>query len=755
MADSYAETPNGILMVADGFDNVLRWDGMTPQMELAGIIAPDQAPVLSSGGGSGPIVGTYLAYVRYVDRNDQVSNLSPVSASFSPVGATGGVIGSTNATPIVITTSAPHGLVSGAFVKVDGVGGNTSANNTWVITVIDASNFSLNDSTGTAGYTGGGAWTSGVAAITYSNVQSPQDAKIARRQLLRNTDGEANTFYVDIDTFDLTSTTFSSTKNDTTLAAGIAVPILDTTGLPLANLHQPPPNWKAVLAHHLDRMFLAVQYDYKQGAVKTFFGGLSVQGVGTEFTAAMVGRFLYVVGATKSYEITLVDTGNQILWLTTPYTDTPDNFAAYSIQPPPAERRLVYFSEAGLPESWPPTNAIELQEDGDEITGLMAKGSFVFILERRHIYRLTFQSDPLTDGGIFLSGNRGCVNHRCWVDVEGTSYMLDEEGIHAFDGGQQIQAAGSPVQQLFRPGELVQYQINWRASPYFHAVHYAKQQTIRWFVALSGDELPRHAIAYNYRQQRWWLEEFRIPIGASTPGFVRNIPVVLLGGPFRQVFLFWQNYLDGPDPTAGTVRGTATSAGLLSLTDTLAAFASSGVIGSPLAIVDGTGKGQMRQIVSVVGQTLGIDLPWSVMPDTTSVYQVGAIQYQYRCTWFPFAINEEWNERRLQMVFEPGKNAGTMDLRVMDDFSDTPTTWVTSIPSGQGDGISNNAEVDKYSLIVDLTTKRGVVQKRFGWNKEMYIGGVRYGQCELGGFTNQDAVIVYQITFDGVTKAGG
>src|ERR1700676_4000292 len=102
MADSYAETPNGLLMIANGFDSVLRWDGMTPQMELAGIVAPDQAPVLSSGGGSGPIVGTYLAYVRYVDRNDQVSNLSPVSASFSPVGSSGGVIGSTNATPIVI-----------------------------------------------------------------------------------------------------------------------------------------------------------------------------------------------------------------------------------------------------------------------------------------------------------------------------------------------------------------------------------------------------------------------------------------------------------------------------------------------------------------------------------------------------------------------------------------------------------------------------------------------------------------------------
>jgi hypothetical protein len=752
MADSYAETPNGLLMVADGFDPVLRWDGLTPQMELAGITPPDQAPVLSSGGGNGSIVGTYFAYVRYVDRNNQVSNLSPISAAFTPVGSSGGITGASNATPIVIT-SPGHGLMTGTTVKIAGVGGNTTANSIWIITVIDANNFSLNNSSGNATYSGGGIWTAGVAALVYSNVQSPQDAKIVRRQLLRNTDGEATTFYVDIDTYDLTSTTFTTTANDTTLAAGIAVPLLDTQGLPLANTHQPPPNWKAVLAHHLDRMFLAVQYDYKQGMVKAFFGGSSVQGVGTEFTTGMVGRFLYVTGATQTYQIVLVDTGNQILWLDKPYADPPDNFASYAIQPPPAERRLVYFSEAGLPESWPPTNALSIQEDGDEMTALMAKGSFVFIIERRHIYRLTFQTDPLVDGGVFLAANRGCVNHRCWVDVEGTAYMLDEQGIHSFDGG-DTQPVGSPIQQIFRPGENVQYQINWNASPYFHAVHYSRQQTIRWFVALSGSDLPRHALAFNYRLQRWWIEEFRIPIGASCSGFMRTIPVVFLGGPFRQVLAYWQNYLDGPDPAAGTVRGMVTSSGLLSISDSLATYAASGIVGSPVAIVDGTGKGQMRQIVSVTGQTLGIDLPWSVMPDTTSVYQIGAIQYQYRCSWFPFLVDEEWNERRFQLVFETTFNPGTLDMRLMDDFSNVPVQWVGAMPSGEGDGISFSP-VDPGSLVVDLTRPSGVVQKQFGDEKEMYWDGVRYGQCEIGGFTNRDPVIIYQITFDGVTRAGG
>ena len=74
----------------------------------------------------------------------------------------GAITGATNAGPIVIT-SANNGLVSGETIYVNGVQGNGAANGTWVITVIDASHFSLIGSNGaiTGGntaYTGGGTW---------------------------------------------------------------------------------------------------------------------------------------------------------------------------------------------------------------------------------------------------------------------------------------------------------------------------------------------------------------------------------------------------------------------------------------------------------------------------------------------------------------------------------------------------------------------------------------------------------------------
>src|ERR1019366_8770390 len=141
----------------------------------------------------------------------------------------------------------------------------------------------------------------------------------------------------------------------------------------------------------------------------------------------------------------------------------------YSIGPAPAEARLLYYTMPGEAESWPVINALSLQEDGDSITGLMEMGSFLFILEARHTYRFTFQSDPAVDGFIFLSANRGCVNNRCWVIAEGTCYMMDYSGIHGFDGSSS-NTVSDPIQHLWR-SESAGPQINWTASELFFCVH--------------------------------------------------------------------------------------------------------------------------------------------------------------------------------------------------------------------------------------------------------------------------------------------
>lgn len=71
------------------------------------------------------------------------------------VGLAIGITGATNASPIQITAPS-HNLATGRSVVITGVGGNTAANGTWVITKVDANNFTLNGSTGNGAYTSGG-----------------------------------------------------------------------------------------------------------------------------------------------------------------------------------------------------------------------------------------------------------------------------------------------------------------------------------------------------------------------------------------------------------------------------------------------------------------------------------------------------------------------------------------------------------------------------------------------------------------------
>lgn len=66
------------------------------------------------------------------------------------------ITGATNATPIVVATSTPHGRTTGGFVYQTGIGGNTNANGFFQITVIDATHYSLNGSSGNGAYTSGG-----------------------------------------------------------------------------------------------------------------------------------------------------------------------------------------------------------------------------------------------------------------------------------------------------------------------------------------------------------------------------------------------------------------------------------------------------------------------------------------------------------------------------------------------------------------------------------------------------------------------
>ena len=137
--------------------NALIYDGVG---EGTIIDEPDNEPTISINdivyspeGDSGVTYATFTVSLSHESGKTITVDVN----SNDTLPATGAVEGSTNAGPIVITATG-HGLRTGAVVTVYDVQGNTAANGTFTVTVIDADNFSLNGTIGNGAYTSGGTW---------------------------------------------------------------------------------------------------------------------------------------------------------------------------------------------------------------------------------------------------------------------------------------------------------------------------------------------------------------------------------------------------------------------------------------------------------------------------------------------------------------------------------------------------------------------------------------------------------------------
>lgn len=753
MPNTFCETPDGDVLVADGFGPVLAWDGFSPQVVRAGVPAPAVGPALTFSG-VGRIVGTYRAFMRYVDARDYPSNVTPIQAEVKVTGSTGAVTGATSTSPIVLTMPA-HGLTGASLLKVEGTGGQPGAIGTWEIEVVDADRVRLLGSYTNGIYTGGGTWSAGVSTVTYTGLERPTDPRVRRRQILRNTDGQQKTFYVDVDAIDLSSTSLSSTNDDAALRTQQAVPFLDSDGRAVANVHGEPPSDKPYILYHQSRVWLAGEVKYTEGAVKVTFGSDVVRGIATEWRPEVKGRFLYVVDADKRYEIKGLDPDDRTrMLLTEPYLGRSQPYALYAIRSAQPDQRTVWYSDATHPTGFSPFNSLAIPDDGDELTGLLSADSFLYVLEHENIYKFTYQNDPALDGALFPQGDRGCVNQRCAVPASDGIYMLDEQGVHKFltrDAG----PVSTPVQTLFRLDEQVK--INFDAARYFHAVLDPGEETVRWFVSLSGSYLPRHALCYQFSVNRWWIEEYPVPIGCSFRGLLyRKAPLItwgtgrptaFYGMPGRRVAAFGTGRLDGV-PAQPRFAGPVVAADMLSITgpDSLPAL----VVNTPVVITGGKGRGQRRQVVAVAGGRLSVRDPWLVLPDETSRFQIGGIPWVWKSGWLKWVDEESTNARAVEVQFEPNGAKGTVVLNQYRDRSEGPDEC------GQDrseDGVTCRAESPDIELsLPDLPG--GYAQALMAGGRQTYVRGRRSISVGLSGVGNDGPTRIYQVSIDGAVPPG-
>jgi hypothetical protein len=104
----------------------------------------------------------YYFHVNSYDWRNAVTPIAPPTnltgfAVERGVSSISSVTNASNASPINITASVPHGLATGQIVTINGVTGNTAANGSWPIIVTSPTNFTITGSVGNGAYVSGGS----------------------------------------------------------------------------------------------------------------------------------------------------------------------------------------------------------------------------------------------------------------------------------------------------------------------------------------------------------------------------------------------------------------------------------------------------------------------------------------------------------------------------------------------------------------------------------------------------------------------
>lgn len=748
MPDTFLKASTGEVYILNGIDKALCWDGIKSQAGTASVESVTLRPTLE-GAGVGPLSGKYYCYVRFIDADGTASNLSPLSLPITVNSKSGSIVDASSTTPVVLESTA-HGLATGQTVTVIGMGGIVSANGTFTIDVIDADFFILvNSSNDDMDYTGGGIWYAGVQRVVYRNVQIPSDPRIVKRQLLRNTNGQSEVFFVDYETTDLKSTVFFSTLTDEQLSDKEDVPLYDADMNQIANGFPEIPSWKPFAASVNDRVFYAGSISYSTGSAKVQNGNALVYGIGTNWKKTFVGRRFFTNDSVKPAIVFSVDEGNQVITLVEPFVGKTSTFTSYTISPPYLEKKALYYSEVGQPKKIRTTSGLVLQEEQDEIVGLLNLDTFLLIFCKNKLFRLTFGNSPDTDGSIYpASYTRGSVNQKCVISKGSAAITLDRLGIYAYSEGKE-EPLSYQINSIFE-GTNKYYSINWKYSDFFHAVHISSKSTIRWFVVMGAGRYPRHALCYNYKTDTWWVEEFSTPIMSSCQDFDVSSSTCFLGTNNNRILRYPFGNLDGLDSSTSIVKGSITASSTIWLEDSNVNFSSIGCVNNPIGLRTASGKSIYRIIKKAQNSRIYFDRPVIEKLDI-SIYTLGSMPWVFRTGNFRIDGNDKNIVRSIEFNFQPTSITSPFNVKFYRDRLNE--TLIFKKPYRKQTEQEFYVSDDGKSLIGDFNHDLGSVAQRFDTHRESSVDGVRYISIEVDGLSTDSQELIYGIRLDGVFHA--
>ena len=546
----------------------------------------------------------------------------------------------------------------------------------------------------------------------------------------------------------------NDTTSDETLATQQAMTYFTADGRKdVANRFVVPPNDMPYVAFLQDRLFFAGTVNYTEGTAATTAGSTTITGTSTNWLSTMVGRRIYISGEAKGYTVTAVGSATS-LTVDSAAVNTVSG-AAYSISPPYGNRNKIRYSEVDSPEAVPLYNEIILQESHeqpDEITGLAPNQTALLVGQNYHLFALRFFRQPDIDASPSLIANRGMINNRSWVRHDGDIYIRDAYGIYAVrnDGVQPVdQAINGFVRGSTYAGKgRLDFAVANQTLGY-----------VRFHLTLATESsalaLPTRWLEY-WPAKRLWVSGYYDPgVGHGVAHAARGEYQhrTYYGGLNRRVLLD----IEGNTTDGTFVTGSVTSATTTTLTHSGASFTDA-LLDAPVSIISGTGKGQTRTVTDRTETELTIGTEWTTTPDTTSVYAVGAVPWNFRTGIMTLGGRGQDAEfatlQSIRTIFTPTSNNSTFDMRRYLDNESTPQTC-DYVSENLGNYLSTT--LGSADTVVDMRRDRypegsqaGFVMWRFGGHLASSMLGDRFCAFEYRGYQQAQPIILHDIILTSV-----
>jgi hypothetical protein len=150
------------------------------------------------------------------------------------------------------------------------------------------------------------------------------------------------------------------------------------------------------------------------------------------------------------------------------------------------------------------------------------------------------------------------------------------------------------------------------------------------------------------------------------------------------------------NPTTGTVEAvstinSATASGLSVLYDSNFNLTEGALVGAPIKLIGGTGSGQVNTIADNTTTGILVTNAFSVTPDTTTTFEVGAIDSFYVTKWYDFKDPARLKHFGEVYFWAKADVSSTHTLSYATDYSSDVETLSILLSSSSQDSIWGSA----------------------------------------------------------------